>query len=377
MDELEGLALAESGLAGAEGVLFGELMEAVGQRCASAISPPLQTLLWRRLRLLACLDFSLDAADREQQLQAEPRLEPGSKGQKIRPIPCGEPLARGELPERLEQVQELHRLRLTANAQTRMKEVGWLASDSVQSVRVLEVIARSRDKGILQTKIASDTGLDAKSVFYYMKPLKARDIISLNVVTLPAPAQPASSAAPKHIKTNMVYLKRFAPAAGEEAAAQASHSGAGTLEDTAPMEARALQFLQESPGGIAAETRCKKHAMFVWQSSLVMPDKNAFKSKVTHMWERVRRQLETRRIVQRVMLRTEDGGGVKREDEDQRVGGGSADAPHSHQQEVVCLKLLDAAAAAAPQQAPARLGLVAQVALLTCSIVDGISVHGH
>ncbi|MGB1601102.1 MAG: hypothetical protein ACPIOQ_50655, partial [Promethearchaeia archaeon] len=76
----------------------------------------------------------------------------------------------------------------------------------------LEVIARSRDKGILQTKIASDTGLDAKSVFYYMKPLKARDIISLNVVTLPAPAQPASSAAPKHIKTNMVYLKRFAPA---------------------------------------------------------------------------------------------------------------------------------------------------------------------
>ena len=66
------------------------------------------------------------------------------------------------LPERLDNVHELQRLRLTANTDTRSKELGWLTTDTPQSVRVLEVIARSREKGILQNKIAAETGLDAK-----------------------------------------------------------------------------------------------------------------------------------------------------------------------------------------------------------------------
>jgi hypothetical protein len=212
MDELEGHAIRECALSGGEGILFSQLMEEVGRRCGNAISAPLQTLLWRRVRLLTCLSFTRDELDREALLQAEPRLEAGSKGQPLRPIPPGERIAHDELPDRLDQVQDMKRLRLTANASTRMKELEWISSDSAQSVRVLEVIARSRSKGILQNKIASETGLDAKSVFYYMKPLKTRDLIFLTSVTIPPPDQ--VSGAPKHIKTNIVYLKRFAPAAG-------------------------------------------------------------------------------------------------------------------------------------------------------------------
>lgn len=212
MDDLEGHAIRECALSGGDGILFSTLMEEVGRRCGNPISAPLQTLLWRRVRLLTCLSFTRDELDREALLQAEPRLEPGSKGQPLRPIPPGERIAHRELPDRLDQVQDLHRLRLTANANTRMKELEWISSDSVQSVRVLEVIAQSRGKGILQNKIASATGLDAKSVFYYMKPLKTRDLIYLTSVTIPPPDQ--SSGAPKNIKTNIVYLKRFAPAAG-------------------------------------------------------------------------------------------------------------------------------------------------------------------
>jgi hypothetical protein len=211
MDELEGHAIRECALSGGEGILFPQLMAEVGTRCGNAISAPLQTLLWRRVRLLTCLSFSRDEPDRDALLLAEPRLEPGSKGQPLRPIPPGEPMAHDQLPDRLDQVRELHRLRLTANASMRMKELEWIASDSAQSVRVLEVIARSRGKGILQSKIASETGLDAKSVFYYMKPLKTRDLLYLTSVTIPPP-DPGSGV--KHIKTNIVYLKRFAPAVG-------------------------------------------------------------------------------------------------------------------------------------------------------------------
>ena len=73
MDELENLAIRECALSGAEGVLFHELMDEMGRRCGNPISRPLQTLLWRRVRLLACLDFARDAPDREMQLKDEKR----------------------------------------------------------------------------------------------------------------------------------------------------------------------------------------------------------------------------------------------------------------------------------------------------------------
>jgi hypothetical protein len=357
MDELEGLVIRECAVSGGEGILFGELMGEVGRRCGNAISAPLQTLLWRRVRLLTCVDFSRDALDRDVQLQAEPRLEPGTKGQPTRPIPCGEPIALDSLPERLDQVPELPRLRLTANAQARMKELSWLANDSVQSVRVLEVIARSREKGILQSEMATATGLDAKSVFYYMKPLKARELIDLTSVTIPATAAQVGSG-PKHIKTNMVYLKRFAPAAGDEL-----QEGVNTLEDPAPIEVRALQFLRDSPAGIAAESLIKKHAMVVWLGT--RPGNDALanpRGRRNHMWERVRRGMQARGLIHRIMLRAEEGG-VKNEGDSE-----GDDTPQAHQQEIVCLKLLDssAAAAAAGAQHSGQSGnvVMAQVSLL-------------
>ena len=351
MDELESLAIRECALSGAEGVLFHELMDEMGRRCGNPISRPLQTLLWRRVRLLACLDFARDAPDREMQLKAEPRLEPGTKGQPLRPLPRGEPIAPGSLPERLDQVQELQRLRLTANAHSRSKQVGWIATDTAQSVRVLEVIARSREKGILQSQIATETGLDAKSVFYYMKPLKTRELIVHTSVTIPPPPGQGSSG-PKHIKTNIVYLKQFAPAAGDEAA---GHEGVSTLEDSGPIEERALQFLQDSPGGLAAETKCKKHAMLLWQATAGADKLANTKGKRNHMWERVRRALVARGLIQRVILRGDEAR-VKKEGEDD-----GDDGPQV--QEIVCLKLLDIEAAAA--QASRTMGsVVAQVSLL-------------
>jgi len=358
MDELESVAIRECGMSGSHGILFRDLMEFVGQRCGNAISAPLQTLLWRRLRLLTCLEFSRDALDRVAQLLAEPRLEPGApKGQPLRPLPRGEPIELHNLPERLEQVQEPQRLRLTANANTRMKETGWIAADSTQTVRVLELIACSREKGILQTTLSNESGLDAKSVFYYLKPLKAREMIDVTSVTMPPPAgQVPAALGPKHVKTNIIYLKRFA-AAGDEAAP--AHEGVTTLEDLAPIEARALLFLQEAAGCIAAETQVKRHAMALWLVAHTHVEKLCLKSKTNHVWERVRRTLQTRYFVQRVMLRADDGG-VKRE-----VSYDGEDLPQTQQQEVICLKLLDSAAAAAAQQnaLPAPV-LVAQVTML-------------
>jgi hypothetical protein len=360
MEELEGLVIRECALSGAEGVLFVHLMDEVGRRCGNPISRPLQTLLWRRVRLLTCLDFARDAPDREAQLQVEPRLEPGTKGQPLRPLPRGQPI--GSLPERLDQVQELQRLRLTANADTRSKHVGWIATDTAQTVRVLEVIARSREKGILQSQIATETGLDNKSVFYYMKPLKNRELIVHTSVTIPPPPGQAAGG-PKFIKTNIVYLKQFAPAAGDEAA---GHEGASMLEDCGPIEERALQFLQESPGGIAEEAKCRKHAMLVWQATSDAgkqtkdAGKQAKKSKRNHMWDRVRRGLIARGLIQRVMLRSDEAG-VKREGEDD-----VQDVPQVQQQEMVCLKLLDLDSEAAARQASCASGsvVVAQVSLL-------------
>ena len=359
MDELEGLVIRECAVSGGEGILFYDLMQEVGRRCGNPISAPLQKLLWRRVRLLTCIEFSRDALDREVQLQAEPRLEPGSKGQPLRPLPRGEPIAQSVLPERIEQMQELQRLRLTAIAHTRMKELGWITTDTPQSVRVLEVIAKSREKGMLQSNIAKETGLDAKSVFYYMKPLKARDLIDLKSVTIQNDSSSGknSCVSVPCIKTNIVYLRRFAPAAGDETT---GHEGVNTLEDTAPIEARALQFLQDSPGGIAAEARCKKHALALWLGVRSGKDSaSSLKGKRNHMWERLRRGLQGRGLIQRIMLRTEEGG-VKKE------GSSSHDFDDVTQplsQEVICLKLLDSSASA-PAQQQQPVGVVAQVSTL-------------
>ena len=145
--------------------------------------------------------------------------------------------------------------------------------------------------------------------------------------------------------------------AGDEAAA---HEGVSTLEDPAPIEERALQLLHESPGGIVAESKCKKHAMLLWNSAREGGDRLLnHKGRRNHMWERVRRSLQTRGLIQRVVLRTEDAD-VKRE----HVYDGD-DMPAA-QQEVVCIKLVDGAAAAAAARASEMSGrrVVAQVSLL-------------
>lgn len=143
--------------------------------------------------------------------------------------------------------------------------------------------------------------------------------------------------------------------AGDEATA---HEGVSTLEDPAPIEERALELLQASPGGLVAESKCKKHALLLWNSAREGGDRpsNA-NGRRNHMWERVRRGLQQRGLIQRVMLRAEDAG-VKKE----QVYDGE-DMPAAPQ-EVVCIKLVDSAAVAGRDDRSTARGIVAQVSLL-------------
>ena len=141
---------------------------------------------------------------------------------------------------------------------------------------------------------------------------------------------------------------------GEEATA---HEGVSTLEDPAPIEERALQLLHASPGGIIAESKCKKHALLLWNRAREGRDKASNSNgKRNHMWERVRRGLQARGLIQRVMLRAEDG--VKKE----QVYDGD-DMPAAAQ-EVVCIKLLDSVAGGVHEKQSSGGGIVAQVSLL-------------
>eukprot|EP00292_Cryptomonas_paramecium_P020986 CAMPEP_0113707560 /NCGR_PEP_ID=MMETSP0038_2-20120614/28470_1 /TAXON_ID=2898 /ORGANISM="Cryptomonas paramecium" /LENGTH=181 /DNA_ID=CAMNT_0000633121 /DNA_START=189 /DNA_END=730 /DNA_ORIENTATION=+ /assembly_acc=CAM_ASM_000170 len=171
-----------------------------------------------------------------------------------------------DLPELLEYPEGPSEYRLVAPESARMRALNIHKKDSVPelSMRILEVVARSKERGIMQSDIAIEVALDNKSVFHYMKPLRALQLVNI----LPVALKVGRSG-----RSNLVRLSRFA---GSGEAGPEECERFRLKDDLSGMEALVLAALGAAPDYILPETDCKR-AMGSVKGN-----------RMHHVWERLR-----------------------------------------------------------------------------------------
>eukprot|EP00291_Cryptomonas_curvata_P008079 CAMPEP_0172185376 /NCGR_PEP_ID=MMETSP1050-20130122/20131_1 /TAXON_ID=233186 /ORGANISM="Cryptomonas curvata, Strain CCAP979/52" /LENGTH=182 /DNA_ID=CAMNT_0012859347 /DNA_START=49 /DNA_END=594 /DNA_ORIENTATION=+ len=182
MNDLVATMLEECSLEGPGGILLSDLYRLLEVKSGAQIDSRLQDALWKRLRQVKEIRFQ-QRTDDDQSLSTF-----DDPPEKLAP--------NGPAQIWLVASKGMRMMTLNIHKQSGLPE---------PSVRILEAVARSRHHGILQSAVSKDLGLDAKTVFHYLKPLKALRLLHFVPISLQASGLQRSG------RTNLMRLPRFQP----------------------------------------------------------------------------------------------------------------------------------------------------------------------